>query len=646
MQKVKSYKCPQCGQKFQTLKPWGNHVRTKHPTIIPEGWPDGRYFYYLQTGKDSGHCVVCKNPTQWNEETMKYSRFCDNPKCKEEYREMFKNRMIGKYGKVHLLDDPDQQRKMLAAKHISGEYTFKSDTRWKFPYTGTYELDWIKMMDTFLHWPGSDIMMPSPHTYEYEYINPNDPEHEGKHFYIPDAYIPSLNLEIEIKQNTNMHPKLLAIDKVKEECKDKLMRTLTTVNYIKIVEKQYAPFYDYLELRAQEEPVVESFVNEEKDLIEALESFNNELFEALESFHNELQEIFKGYHDEPVTEAFYDDEHTEPVFILLTKGNRLISKAIQKATKSTFSHTSISFNSKLTPLYSFGSNDPDHPRSPKYTGFIKTDPHSDLWFPKIGETPYSLYVTFVTKNELENMKKRLNYFIENADKMKYSFGGLVRIFFHLKSPKKYRWFCSMFVSEILNAGEKLDKDVSLYKPVSLAQLGDIQFLANGQDIIKYDSKEVDETLREIRRNYKREMAFEGAITKYDEDFIRKESDNLSNYNHVPMDSSTLTMWKGGSLSHCKVGPAYKGELYFDKNKVVGLFDVEHRENCNWLQQFEIAKDYRGRGLSHQLLERAIRFFNVTNLAVDIENEVAIHLFLEHGFTEYTRDSDKLYMWKK
>ena len=241
MQKVKVYKCPDCGTKYKSLQTWGNHVKNVHPELIPSGWSYARYFYYILTGKSKGSCIVCKSDTEWNEVTQKYERFCKNPDCKESYREMFKNRMMKKYGKIHLLNDPEQQRKMLAGRKISGLYTFKNGKQ--IGYVGSYEKHFLMMLDKFLHFDPDGIMMPSPHTYEYDYKNPNDVENEGKHFFIPDAYIPSLNLEIEIKQNTNTHPKLLKIDKVKELQKDELMKSISNVNYIKIVEKDYTEFF-------------------------------------------------------------------------------------------------------------------------------------------------------------------------------------------------------------------------------------------------------------------------------------------------------------------------------------------------------------------------------------------------------------------
>lgn len=238
MRKVKYYKCPECGKKFKTLGGWGEHVQTMHPGSIPEGFTIARYFYFTLTGKTAGSCIMCKSPTQWNESTGKYDRFCTNPKCKQEYVKIAKKRMRDKYGKEYLLNDPEMQRKMLAAKHISGEYAF-SDGSGKLGYVGTYEKDFLMMMDKFMRYSATDIIAPSPHTYYYEYQG-------TKHFYIPDFYVPNLNLEIEIKAQDNTHPKIQAIDKVKERLKDEMMMANPKINYLKINDKNYNNFFEYL----------------------------------------------------------------------------------------------------------------------------------------------------------------------------------------------------------------------------------------------------------------------------------------------------------------------------------------------------------------------------------------------------------------
>ena len=189
------FKCPLCGNAYKEIEDLYLHMEKAHSDMIPEDYTASQYLYQLKTGKTHGNCVMCKKPTRWNEKTHKYHRFCDNPKCKEEYREIFKERMIGKHGKVTLLDDPEQQKKMLANRKISGTYTMNGK---ELGYTGSYELDFLKMLDILLDWDENDIMSPSPHTYWYEY--------EGvRRFYIPDFYIPSLNLEVEIKDGGDFY---------------------------------------------------------------------------------------------------------------------------------------------------------------------------------------------------------------------------------------------------------------------------------------------------------------------------------------------------------------------------------------------------------------------------------------------------------
>ena len=212
----------------------GHHYETKHKNLLPEGMSGYRWFYYLLTKKDRGSCVECKGETDFNEITMKYSRFCNNPQCKQKYKEERDRRMMGKYGKLYLLDDPEMQKKMQQGRKIAGSYTW-SDGKTKIPYLGTYELDFLKHLDINLHWPTADVICPSPHVYTYEYKGES-------HFYIPDAFIPSMNLEIEIKSTERMYNQNQE-SMEKEKIKDDLMKSCSNMfNYLRIENKNYAPF--------------------------------------------------------------------------------------------------------------------------------------------------------------------------------------------------------------------------------------------------------------------------------------------------------------------------------------------------------------------------------------------------------------------
>lgn len=227
--------CPLCNMKKKELPDLLLHIEEEHKDAIPKDFSVARFYYMMKTGKEKGSCIVCKKETNFNEATGKYHRLCKNPECKKSLRAAFKANMK-KVGKEDIMNDPDHQRKMLANRSISGKYKWSDGV--EIGYTGSYEKDFLQFLDLFMGFESNDIMAPSPNTYYYEY--------EGKkRHYIPDMFIVSLNMEIEIKdggKNPNMHGKIQAVDKVKEKLKDEAIITAKHVSYVKVLDKSYGNF--------------------------------------------------------------------------------------------------------------------------------------------------------------------------------------------------------------------------------------------------------------------------------------------------------------------------------------------------------------------------------------------------------------------
>lgn len=239
----KNMKCKFCTKVFNNVDSYASHLEKSHLDMIPPDMSPKQFIYILRTGKEHGTCVMCGKDTKWNEKTGKYHRFCEDPACKEKYVEEFRKRMMDKHGKITMLNDPEQQREMLAKRRISGIYVW-SDRVHKFSYTGSYEKAFLEFLDHVVEMNPDDIMTPSPHNYFYTF--------EGKrHFYFPDVFIPSLNLEIEIKDggdNPNMHHKIQEVDKVKEKLKDDVLASKSNpFNYLKLTNKNHMLFFKYLE---------------------------------------------------------------------------------------------------------------------------------------------------------------------------------------------------------------------------------------------------------------------------------------------------------------------------------------------------------------------------------------------------------------
>lgn len=232
-------KCPICNKSYTDIEDLYLHIETVHFNLYPKDWSPARFLYSKKYGRSSGKCIVCGKETEWNESTNKPYRLCCH-KCKSVYREQFKQNMIRVHGKTHLLNDPDMQKKMLMNRKISGEYIWSDGV--KIPYVGQYEKDLMQFLDVFLNFESKDISSPSPQIFYYEYNG-------NKCFYIPDVYIESLNLIIEIKDggnNPNTHYKIQSVDKEKEKLKDEVMLKQKDYHYIKVVNKEYGPLIQFL----------------------------------------------------------------------------------------------------------------------------------------------------------------------------------------------------------------------------------------------------------------------------------------------------------------------------------------------------------------------------------------------------------------
>lgn len=230
-----TFKCPFCSMKFTKKSSLYSHMESEHEEQL-EGLSPAQTYFNIKYHKTHGECIICKQHTKFDEKKERYERLCDNPRCKERYRKQFVENMTKRYGKETLLNDPKQQEKMLANRKISGTYVWSTNKKHKFTYTGTYEKEFLEFMDIFLHWNPEDLLSPCPVIFNYKYEN-------KKHFYIPDFYVPSLNLIVEIKAYTNNHYRQrdIEIEKIKDEVVKK-----SKFNYIKVHDKYYDDFYKEL----------------------------------------------------------------------------------------------------------------------------------------------------------------------------------------------------------------------------------------------------------------------------------------------------------------------------------------------------------------------------------------------------------------
>lgn len=543
---VKKYKCPYCDKRYERTK-LITHIEKNHEDMIPKDYTATRVVFNLINKKTVGHCTICGKETKWNEDKARYERLCGNPACKKKYMDETAKRLYLKHGKTKedFLNDPEFQERMLANRSISGKYKFQDGG--VLPYVGSYEKTFLEFMDQFFGVKSDDLIAPGP-VIDYEY--------NGKaHKWITDFYYEPYNLVFDIKDGgDNPNTRDMKEYREKQVAKEKAIAKTGEYNYIRLTDNKMDQMIELMmELKEslQETPSDNSrrkviirinesterkrselddsefgipsqrkypldseahvrsaikffnYVDEEheeelaKNIIKAMKKYGIDDVEI--SDKNRLSKYIKK---KPVKEntsineeAVYDSEHKYPIFIVALHSGTVLGNAIIKITGAEFSHVCFSFNEKLSPFYSFGAKT----TGDKGLGF--TCQFIDDPFYKKYKSHYKVFVMFVNKAQRNAMKEKLNWFIDNQNKMKYDFTGLFQNLFHkVTDYKEFKYFCSRFVAEIINTGTNiLDKAASLYKPQDIANLLTISFVNGGEDFSKYNEKITKVNLQKIKQ---------------------------------------------------------------------------------------------------------------------------------------------------
>ena len=231
-----TFKCPFCDRRYVEKDAVLEHMDSKHHEDLCGLTPKQIYFnyknHYMLT-KANGKSVVSGKPTPWNEVAGRYMRFL--PSEKDQYRQYFLNNMK-RAGKEDIMKDMEHQKMMLANRKISGKYKWSDGT--EITYTGSYEKKFLECLDKIMHWPSNDLCAPAPQILPYRDSEGNE------HAHIPDFYLTSLNLIVNVKSAENKHYRLRDLDN--ERAQDAAIKA-TEYNYIKVYDNEFTKFMEAVE---------------------------------------------------------------------------------------------------------------------------------------------------------------------------------------------------------------------------------------------------------------------------------------------------------------------------------------------------------------------------------------------------------------
>ena len=166
------------------------------------------------------------------------------------------------------------------------------------------------------------------------------------------------------------------------------------------------------------------------------------------------------------------------IYILLTHSGSLLSKCINVYTKEPYTHVSIALDTNLKELYSFGRI---HPSNPIFAGFVKEDIINGT-YARFPETRCGLYSLKVNDIQYRRLKKELRKFKINKDKYGYNLLGLFGVILNIPIERRYNYFCSQFVANLLNnSGIYLfDKPPALVSPRDFRKCKELSLVYEGK----------------------------------------------------------------------------------------------------------------------------------------------------------------------
>lgn len=166
------------------------------------------------------------------------------------------------------------------------------------------------------------------------------------------------------------------------------------------------------------------------------------------------------------------------IYILLTRSETVLSKAVRLITDDTYTHISISFDSRLRLLYSSSRKNgrtifPAGPCRESLTrGYYKRHSH----------IPCAICALHVEDDVYYSVKKEVGRIISDPGRCHFNILGLLLCHFNIPFRRRRHFFCSQFVSEVLRNGRALGlpKEPALMRPVDYMWLPELTLLFQGR----------------------------------------------------------------------------------------------------------------------------------------------------------------------
>ena len=665
------FKCPYCDNRM-TKEDLVIHINDKHEEMIPEGYTAFRLVFNYVNKKPmeyNGRCTECGGPTGWDENKGRYNRQCDKPSCKASYLRKFENNMMRTKGVTRISSTAEGQAKMLANRKISGTYKFQNGV--EKTYTGSYELKALEFMDKVLNINPDDINCPGP-ILEYTY-------NDKKHLYITDFYYIPYNLIIEVKDGGKRPNKRdMPEYRGKQIAKEEYIIKNTDFNYLRLTDNDLSQLLAvFMDLKMQ---MVE---NNSDRVIHVNEDYlfesgkNDKKLYTISENNLDGKTLTPRIPENFLTKNGYEDNKTKRVCFSTSISKCLTALSQNCTNKEFFVH--VPDPSKEYDIYK--------PTKDEVPDVIITDEHwilnpvnlicigkiictgddgkdgkkytyGDGKFAELYGWKYNWLEKYINEsNDIlsESLIKNNKYY-----RLTYNGIGIYEAFKNNCSYNEWKDFLNS------NAAKWLPKPKTYEDKNNLnsyfTNIGYDMFIKNTYPVFvkKLNSELVKiDIYTNISGNvlYKDKYQIvvenseilESTKSTLNKDYKPKGKKNLSSFKRVQITETVIDKYKKDYpfLKHvrCKDTNYYicDGYIWFDNNELVAIVgSCEYTDDkTKWIVSLEITKNYKGYGLSKQILDYATKTMNCKYLSVNKNNKIAKKVYDDYGFKVY-QESDSMY----
>lgn len=138
-----------------------------------------------------------------------------------------------------------------------------------------------------------------------------------------------------------------------------------------------------------------------------------------------------------------EKEHN--LYIVITQSGSILSKTLKLVTRAPYNHVSLSLETDLHEMYSFGRL---KPRNPIIGGFVMESPTTGT-FARFYKTKAVVLSKPITEKQYRALSKHIETMYNRRQNYRYDVIGLFLAAFKIKYTRKNKYYCSEWVKQML-----------------------------------------------------------------------------------------------------------------------------------------------------------------------------------------------------